>query len=237
MIQTRPITTGPRRTPIWTGDSRRRSTVTHRYEQGITLGRPGKCAEQPVLLITTHDSSFSVTSGAGNDPAGQRFLETHIAISKVGKRCRCGRDLVATIHQDTPSQGDLKPTPITKPHHADIQRSLAVPHGDAGRSELLKALDAAKRIVEAHPGHHPVLIVFSDFLLFDDYTQPLLHFPAETHAIVLRVKPPAPLLAAEHITVTPITNNSRPGAVARAVFAGLVATRLDAQPLPAEKLL
>jgi hypothetical protein len=237
MIQTRPITVGPTRSPIWMGNSQRRSTITRRYEQEITVGRPGKCPERPVLAITIHDNSMSVVSGAGNDPAGQRFLEAYLAISRVGKRCRCGRDLVATLHQDTPSKGDLRATPITKPHHPNIQKSLAVPHGDAGYSILLPALSAAEQIVKEHPGHHPVLIVFTDFLLFDDYTQPLLDFPAETHAIVLRTTPPAALAAAENITVTAITNDSKPGAVARAVFTGLVATRPDAQPLPTEKLL
>jgi hypothetical protein len=237
MIRTRPIKPAALRSAIWLDDSQRRSAVPRDYTHAVTVGRPGQCPDVPVLAITVHDNSLSVISGGGNDPAGQRFLEAYLAISRVGKRCRCGRDLVATLHQDTPSKGDLQPTPITKPYHSVLQQSLAVPQGDAGVSILVPALTAARRVVDEHPRHHPVLIVFTDFLLFDDYVPLLVDFPAEIHAIVLRTPPPPSLLAAEHVTVTPVSSDSRPGAVARAVFTGLVATRPDAKPLPAEPLV
>jgi len=208
--------------------------VGHRYAAGITLGKPGSCPERPVLLIALYDNSASVTGG--NDPIGQRFLEVSIAIIRVGRRCYCGKDLVATLHFDTPTSGDLQPISITKPHQRDIRRSLATPPDGAGISCLGPSLLVALALAHRHPNHHPVLVVLSDFELFDDYLGQLIAFPGDVHAVVLRASPPAVLEGAPDIRVTPVDYASRPGTVARAVFAGLTTGRPGARVLPATDL-
>lgn len=208
-------------------------TVRH-YADAIRLGRPGRCPERPVFLIVLYDNSASVTGG--NDPIGQRFLEASIAIARVGARCHCGQDLVATLHFDTPTSGDLPPTPITKPHQQDINRSFAIPPDGAGISCLGPSLSVAHALVNRHLDHHPVLVVLSDFELFDDYIAQMIAFPGDTHAVVMRADPPTALAGALNITVTCVDYASRPGIVARALFAGLTAGRPGARPLPASAL-
>jgi hypothetical protein len=202
-----------------------------RYAESIRLGKPGRCPERPILLIALYDNSASITGG--NDPIGHRFLEAGLAIARVGARCRCGRDLVATLHVDTPTSGDLQPTSITKKYQQDISRSMAAPPDGAGISCLGPSLTAARRFVDRHPAHHPVLVVLSDFELFDDFLDQLIAFPGSVHAIVLRAQPPAKLEHAPSVTVTPVQYGSQPGTVARAVFAGLTTGRPGARPLPA----
>lgn len=207
-----------------------------RYASAIRVGTPGKCAERPLLAIMAFDNSGSVTGG--NDPIGQRFLEAQIAIERIGKRCRCGRDLIATLHFDTPTSGDLAPpSALTKEHAGEIERSLGAPVDGAGMSILLPALRRARQIVSAHPSHSPVFVVLSDFLLFDAYLEELVSFPAEVLAIVLGRASPLELLGYEHIAVTAVNHQSKPGAVARSLFASLVQDRPGANPLPAESLL
>lgn len=201
------------------------------YAEQITVGMPGRCSKEPTLLIELFDNSGSITGG--NDPIGQRFGEAYIAISRVGARCRCGRDLVATYHFDTPTSGDLPPTPITPEHHQDIQRSLAVPADGAGASLLGASLTAARELVGCYPKHRAVLVVHTDFELFDDYLGDLIAFPGDVHAVVLRSTPPPILVEAPNVIVTRVDHNSQPGTLARAVFNALTATRRGAKPLPA----
>jgi hypothetical protein len=201
-----------------------------RYTHGIALGKPGRCPEQPVLLITLYDNSASVTGG--NDPIGHRFLEAELAIRRVGTRCRCGQELVATLHFDTPTTGDLQPTPITKSHFEDITRSLAIPPDGAGISCLGPSLTAARHLVDRHPSHHPILVVLSDYELFDNFLSDLIAFPGDVHAVVLRAAPPPILISADTVTVTAVDYNSHPGIVARAIFGALTHTRPGAQALP-----
>ncbi len=207
-----------------------RAGAAQSYADKITVGKPGRCPEQPVLTIGLFDNSGSVTGG--NDPIGQRFLEAYIAVSRVGARCRCGKDLAATLHFDTPTSGDLEPTPITKTHHADISRSLAVPSDGAGISCLGPSLAAARLIAEQYrDSHHLVLTALTDFELFDDYLDEFIDFPGDVHAVALRANPPQRLVNAAHITVTHIDYSSPPGTVARAIFTALTKTRPRAKPL------
>jgi hypothetical protein len=208
-----------------------RRKAVRRYADEIRVGRPGRCPDEPVLLIELFDNSGSVVGG--NDPIGQRYLEAWTAISRVGARCRCGKDLVATLHFDTPTSGDLDPTPITKQHLAHVRRSLAVPPDGAGISCLGPSLTAARRIADAHPSHHVVLVALTDFLLFDDFLDQFIAFPGDVHAVVLSAQPPPRLVDAQTVTVTRVDYGSRPGAVARAVFTALTHTRPNAKPLPA----
>jgi hypothetical protein len=210
-------------------------TATRRYVDAITVGKPGRCPEKPVLAILLFDNSGSVTGG--NDPIGQRFLEAYIAISRVGARCRCGKDLVAVLHFDTPTSGDLKPTPITKAHHADINRSLAIPPDGAGVSLLGPSLTAARLIADEYRhSHHVILIALTDFELFDNYLRQFIELPCDVHAVALRANPPQLLINSPTMTVTHIDHASRPGMLARAVFTALTRPRPRAKPLPIDAL-
>jgi hypothetical protein len=205
------------------------------YAEAITVGKPGRCPEKPVLAIVLFDNSGSVTGG--NDPIGQRFLEAYIAISRVGARCRCGKDLVAVLHFDTPTSGDLKPTPITKAHHAEISQSLAIPPDGAGVSLLGPSLTAARLIAEKYRrSHQVILIALTDFELFDDFLGQFIAFPGDVHAVALRATPPQLLIDAPTAVVTHIDHASHPGALARAVFTALTRTRPRARPLPVDAL-
>jgi hypothetical protein len=209
---------------------------TRGYAERITVGKPGRCPQTPVLAISLFDNSGSVTGG--NDPIGQRFLEAYVAITRIGNRCKCGRDQAATIHFDTPTTLDLPPTPITKHHHEEIGASLAIPPDGAGVSLLGQSLTAARDLAERQSGSHRiVLVVLSDFELFDDYLDELIAFPGDVHAVGLRAAPPQQLVEAPSVEVTHIDYSSRPGALARTVFTALTRTRPRAKPLPAAELL
>ncbi len=217
-------------TRVSTGMGRSRS-----YAEAIRVGKPGRCPETPVLSIFIFDNSGSVTGG--NDPIGQRFLEAYIAITRIGNRCRCGRDMTATIHFDTPTSRDLKPTRITRDHHGDIAESLAIPADGAGISLLEASLAKAREIALRHShSHRIVLLTLTDFELFDECLDQLIAFPGDVHAAVLRLDPPAKLLDAPSVTVTRIGHDSKPGLLARAAFTAMTKTRPRANPLPVAEL-
>jgi len=200
------------------------------YAEEIRVGKPGSCPERPLLAIVLFDNSGSVLGG--NDPIGQRFLEAELAISRVGNRCRCGKDIAAVIHFDTPTSGDLEPTPITKPHWDRIHQSLAVPPDGRGISCLGPSLLAAHELAERYRSSHDVtLVAMTDFELFDNYLDELIAFPGDVHAVSLRATPPDRIVAAGEVTVTQVDYSSRPGTVARAVFRALTKTRPKAKPL------
>lgn len=202
---------------------------TNSYLNQIRLGKPGKCPEKPVLVIKLFDNSGSITGG--NDCIGQRFSEAELAIQRVGKRCKCGHDLCATLHFDTPTSGDLVPTPITRQNFETIGNSLAVPPDGAGISCLGPSLMAAYELANRYPSHDVVLVVLTDFLLFDDFLDAFLMFPGSLHAVSLTAPPPANLLDSGIVTVTPVDHSTQPGAVARAIFRAMVATRPNAAPV------
>lgn len=201
------------------------------YTDAITLGRPGRCAEDPLLLITLFDNSGSITGG--NDPVGQRFVEAGLAVSAVGRRCRCGDDLVAVLHFDTPTSGDLAPTSIRDARA--LEASLAVPPDGAGISSMAASLDKAYALAARHPRHRAALVALTDFELFDPpgTIGRFLAFPGDVHAVTLRSRPPQLLLDAPDVAVTPVSHDSRPGALARAIFTALTAGRPGARPIPA----
>ncbi len=204
-----------------------------RYLSSITLGEPGKCPEDAVLLIIVTDNSGSITGG--NDPVGRRFDESWLAIARVGARCRCGADMVATLTFDSPTSLDLSPSSITKPHLVEIQNSLAIPPDGAGSSCLGPSLHRAFTLAGKHPDHHVVLVVLSDFLLCDRHPDGVMakmgEFPgADVHAVVLNASPPPVLVDADSVTVTEVAHGSPVGTVARAVFTALASSRPGAKP-------
>ena len=193
----------------------------------VILGKPGACPRRPTLVIPVFDNSGSVAGG--NDPIGNRYLEAAYALDRVSRHCRCDQELAAIIHFDTPTSGDVPPTPINKKRKNAITRGLAIPPDGAGRSELRNSLHKAHRIAEAYPKYDTSLVVFSDFELFDTnlpslYAE-LADFPGTVHAVVLRAAVPAEFAADTRIHVTQIGYEAQPGAVARAVFDALTTHR------------
>lgn len=185
-------------------------------------------------MIMIPDNSGSVTGG--NDPIGERFAEAWLAIARVGARCRCGHELIDIASFDTPTSLDLPPTPIVGANSAAIKQSLAVPPDGAGSSCLAPSLARAEATARAYPGHHVILVVLSDFQLFDSdpsgVLKRMLAFRGDVHAVVLRAEPPQVLIDAPNVTVTRVNYTSPPGTVARAVFRALTTKRLAAAPLP-----
>lgn len=191
------------------------------------LGSPGKPSPVPTLLIALFDNSGSVTSPGGTDPLSNRYAEVRRAFQIVARK-GTRRELAAILHFDTPSSGEVEPVPITRTGMQRLRAGLCPPPDGAGTSELGPGLDRATGIAEAHSDHDVTLVVLSDFLIMDrepgDALARLADFPGMVHAVVLGGRLPAGVLD-QRITVTHVDQNSRPGAVARALFAGLVAHR------------
>jgi hypothetical protein len=191
------------------------------------VGRPGKPSPVPTIFIALFDNSGSVTSASGTDPLSNRYAEVRRAFQIVARKGR-RRELAAIVHFDTPSSGEVEPVPITRTGMQRLRTGLCPPPDGAGTSELGPGLDRATGIAEAYPDHEVTLVVLSDFLIMDDEPADVLSrlakFPGTVHTVVLGGRLPAGVLD-QRITVTHVDRDSRPGAVARALFAGLVAHR------------
>lgn len=210
--------------PGWVRCSRMRADPSY---PSILLPHPGRCPDTPTLVICLFDNSGSVTGG--NDPIGNRFLEIRIALERVGRRCRCRRELVAVLHFDRGTGGDAGPVELDRRGRAALDRALAIPVNGFGISELRPSLNDAYGLAKAHPSHRATLIAFTDFELFDGDVPRVLDefcsFPGSVHAAVLRSEPPARLNDDPSVTVTRILLDSQPGAVARAGFDALTMGR------------
>lgn len=199
-----------------------------RSEQTYSLGLPGKCPKAPSLLITIFDDSGSITAPlGGNDPVGNRYREAAAAIRQVGSGCRCRRELVAVLHFDTPTDGDVAPTTIRRPGHRLVVAGLRLPGDALGSSCLGPSLQAATLLAEKYPEHAATLVLFSDLALLDPdpaaVLDQLADFPGAVHAVVLGGR--RPLGLDERITSTEIRYDDPPGAVARALFGDLTLHR------------
>lgn len=193
----------------------------------LRLGHPGRCGEQPTLVITDFDDSASVTSPAGADPVSNRFAEAREAFRVVGRACRCRRCLGAVVHFDL--VGGAPPTPLSGRLSSALQGALQVPPMAAGRSLLGPSLEEAFHLAEQHPEHRCSLLVLSDFALMDPEPAQVLArlnaFPGDVHAMVLGRPLPHGVLD-PGIRVTPVSAEDEPGAVARAVFFTLTEHRV-----------
>ncbi|MGH8907678.1 MAG: hypothetical protein ACRD0K_14440 [Egibacteraceae bacterium] len=194
----------------------------------ILLPHPGQCPNRPVLHLYIFDNSGSVIGS--NDVIGDRYEEASLALAHVGRRCTCGRELVAILPFDRGTSGDVGPVPLDHRGRARIEHGLAPPpEVVCGISELGPSLQDAYRLTKEHPSHDSVLVIFSDFELFDHSLEQvyddLIAFPGQVHAVVLRAQPPARLADDERITVTRLSWDSPPGSVANAVFGALTAMR------------
>lgn len=196
-------------------------------EPTYTLGSPGRPSPVPTLLIALFDNSGSVTSPGGTDPLSNRYAEVTRAFQTVARK-GSRQELGAIVHFDTPSAGEVEPVPITRTGMLRLRSGLHPPSDGAGTSELGPSLHRALEIAEEHPGHEITLVVLSDFQLLDPEPGQVLSdlgaFPGSVHAVVLGGRLPAGVLD-ERITATHVNRESRPGAVARALFAGLVTHR------------
>ena len=194
----------------------------------INLGRPGRCPEQPIFFINDFDNSGSVSGVAGNDPVGNRFAEARLAIESVATRCRCGDELVALLNFDSPTSVDVPPTAM-KGGMSVLEQGLKIPADGAGSSVLGSSLGLARRLVDHYSEHQGVLVVLSDFELLDrdvpGVLKDLCDFPGLVHAVVLRSAPPQQLVDDPRVAVTQVTHSDPPGALAKAIFAALTATR------------
>jgi hypothetical protein len=211
-----------------------RSDGEHQYRRAghstpqINLGRPGRCPEKPILFIGDSDNSGSVSGVGGNDPVANRFAELRLAIDTVADRCRCGDELVALLNFDSPTSVDVSPTAM-RGGMSVIERGLKIPADGGGSSMLGSSLALARNLIDHHPEHQGVLVVLSDFELLDrdvpGVLKDLCEFPGLVHAVVLRSVPPRQLVDDPRVAVTPVTHSDPPGALAKAVFRALTATR------------
>jgi hypothetical protein len=181
----------------------------------------------PTLLIAVFDNSGSVMGPQGTDALSNRYAEVEHAFSVVARR-GSPRELGAIIHFDTPSSGEVAPTPLTRQGLVRLRAGLHPPTDGAGTSDLGPSLARATELAKRHPEHETTLVVLSDFFLTDSdpgtVLSDLAAFSGTVHAVVLGGRPTAGLLSKD-ITTTVVTHESRPGVVARALFAGLVAHR------------
>jgi hypothetical protein len=194
---------------------------------GYALGSPGSPSAVPTLLITVFDDSGSVMTPHGTDPLSNRYAEVQRAFTEVARK-GSRHELGAVLHFDTLTSADVPPTPITRRGLLRLRAGLHPPTDRIGTSELAPSLTRAVEIAETHPGHETTLVVLSDFMLMDPepghVLTDLANFPGTVHAVVLGTHLPAGVLD-ERIAVTTIDHASRPGAVARALFASLVTRR------------
>jgi hypothetical protein len=196
-------------------------------EPRLLLGDPGRCGEQPTLVITVFDDSGSVTSPAGADPVSNRYQEARQALRTVARRCRCGQCLGSVLHFDLVA--GVPPTALTKRLVSGLEAGLRPPADAVGCSVLGPSLSEAYEITERYPEYLSTLVVLSDFELFDpnvgEVLTRLAAFPGDVHAVVLGRRGLDGGLD-PRIQVTPIRRDDPPGALAQVVFASLTAHRV-----------
>lgn len=213
------------------GHGRRNDEYIARLRR-VALGTPGRCPRRPVLIITNCDDSGSVSGG--NDPLGHRYDELSYALEKVGRRCSCGQCMAAIIHFDVPSDADVPPTPITRKGMKKVAEGLRVPSRPAS-SNLGPALNEAYKIANTYRKTHDlVLVVATDFELFDSNVEQVLQsvvgFPGDVHALVLNTEPREILIDSPNVTVSQVDPRTSTGDVAKSVFATITRPRVGAKP-------
>lgn len=196
-------------------------------QPGFQFGPAGRCPKHGTLQISLFDDSGSVIGPVGADPASNRYAEARAAFRQVWSHCWCERELGAVLHFDTPTSGDVPPTPIGRGVE-QLEAGLTVPHGIAGRSLLEPSLEAAIDLASRYPDYEATLVLFSDFALFDPHVDlvfaRLNEFPGDVRAVVLNASLPDGLLDSR-IQVTHVKRDDPPGAVATALFDSLIRHR------------
>jgi hypothetical protein len=192
----------------------------------VLLGHPGRCPDLATLLICVFDDSGSMLGGA--DSTGLRYVEAALVFERVGRRCRCNRELAAVLHMNRPTAADLQATPLNRHAKTDLSKALTVPTDGDGASEMAATLQRAEQIALTHPNHKTTLAAFSDYELSDNMAvlaTSMSNFPGDVHAVVMRSEPPQELLAAGNISVAHVASGEAPGAVAHALFDAMTVHR------------
>lgn len=192
----------------------------------VLLGHPGRCPDVETLLICVFDDSGSMLGGS--DSTGLRYVEAALVFERVGRRCRCNRELAAVLHMNRSTSADLQPTPLNRHVKTDVSKALTVPTDGDGASEMAATLQRAEQIARMHPNHKTTLAAFSDYELSDNMTAlatSMSNFPGDVHAVVMRSEPPQELLSEDRISVAHVANGAAPGAVARALFDAMTVHR------------
>jgi hypothetical protein len=214
-------------TPAVVGSRRLLSAEAPWPPTGVRLEKPPPCRHEPTITTVEIDGSASVTARNGNDPIGRRLDETELALTHLGRTCRCQNELAAVIHFD-PGSCDRGPVPLSPKGLGVLTEALVVPPG--GTSSVLgPALEVARRLGRSHPDHVQVCVVMSDFLLFDADTSGVLErfagLAGHAHAVILGTEPPAQLAGDPRVALTAVHWDSPPGEVAHAVLGALAAAR------------
>lgn len=210
-------------------------------QPSLLVGNMGAC-DEPSLVCFIADDSPSVTGGSGSDPLANRYVEAHAALRALARACMCGQCLAAVVHFDL--VGGTPAVPVRDRHRGRrrlnplVDQALAMPAKAVGSSVLGPALKEALRLIGNHPGYRPVLIVASDFQLFDDDPARVISkldtFAAtrgSVHAVVLGRPVPDGVLAPP-INTQLIRPRSVPGSLARAIARGLTERRPGAAIIP-----
>ena len=225
---------------LWT-TTEQGSSSEGAVQPSLLVGNMGAC-DEPSLICFIADDSPSVTGGSGSDPLANRYLEAHAALRALARACRCGQCLAAVVHFDL--VGGTPAVPVRDRHRGRrrlnpaLDEALAMPANAVGSSVLGPALSTALRLIGKHPGYRPVLIVASDFQLFDDDPARVISkldtFAAtrgSVHAVVLGRPVPDGVLAPP-IQTQLIRPRSVPGSLARAIARCLTERRPGAAILP-----
>jgi hypothetical protein len=112
----------------------------------------------PTLLIAVMDNSGSVAGPQGSDPISNRYSEMEHAFSVVARR-GSSKELGAILHFDTPTSGDVAPTPLTRGNLARLQAGLHPPADGAGTSNLSPSLARATELAKKYPEHEVTLVL------------------------------------------------------------------------------
>lgn len=193
-------------------------------EQKIRLGHPGYCPAVPTLTTIVADDSGSLSGPTGNDPVSNRYAEARRALDVIGRHCRCGNCLVAVVHFDTPTSGCIEPTPLTRAGRNRLASGLEIPRDSAGTSFLGPSLTTAEELAANNSDHRNILIILTDWALFDHDLESIydriVAFPGIVVAVGLR-NPVPDAVTGPNIRSITLSTDSPPGTLAKAVFDGL----------------
>lgn len=214
---------------LQTGSVLGRSVRRTLAEAVIPLGPVGRCSGKATLVIFVVDDSASVASPGGNDPVSNRYTEIRLALDEVAKRCRCGRELAAVLHFDSP-HGDSAVQPLSRAGLRALDASLCIPIGGMGSSSLLPSMAGAQHLAQDHQDHEIVLVILSDFWLTDlpitDAWDRLSTFPGTVIAVRLGTFASVTVEVPGVRGTVHISCDSPAGATAQAVLRGLTLHRL-----------
>lgn len=206
-------------------------------EPKIRLGHPGRCPAVPTLTTIVADDSGSLSGPTGNDPVSNRYAEARRAVDVIGRHCHCGQCLIAVVHFDAPTVGCVEPTSLTRAGRQRIASGLGIPRDAAGTSHLGPSLVKAEELATSYPSHQKVLIILTDWALFDsdlpDLYARIASFPGAVFAVGLR-NPVPETVAGPKVKSVSITPESPQGSLARAMFDGLTTYRQGRATAPNE---